>query len=52
MHVLYLAKTEPHPFTSATGLMNGVLSYTADDPLFLAIGTTETMEWTCRKIAG
>jgi len=34
MHVFDLAKTEPHPFTSAARLVNGELSYKANDSLF------------------
>jgi len=34
MHILDLAKTEPHPFTSAARLANGELSYKANDSLF------------------
>jgi uncharacterized protein (DUF488 family) len=33
-HILDAKKTEPHPFTSAARIVNGQLSYAADDVLF------------------
>jgi uncharacterized protein (DUF488 family) len=33
MHILDANKAEPHPFTSAARIVNGKLSYTADDAL-------------------
>jgi arylsulfatase A len=47
MHILDLAKTKPHPFPSAARLVNGELSYTANNSLFLARATTK--RW---KVAG
>ncbi len=40
MYILDLAKTEPHPFTPAARLVNGELSYMANDSL-LARATTK-----------
>jgi uncharacterized protein (DUF488 family) len=33
MHIMDAKKTEPHPYTSAARIVNGKLSYTADDAL-------------------
>lgn len=33
IHILDLGKSEPHPFTSAARIVNGELSYVADDSL-------------------
>ncbi|MEY2545099.1 MAG: hypothetical protein QOG48_216 [Verrucomicrobiota bacterium] len=34
IHIVDLAKTQPHPFTSAARIVNGELSYRAEDDLF------------------
>jgi uncharacterized protein (DUF488 family) len=34
IHIVELAKTQPHPFTSAARIVNGELSYRAEDELF------------------
>lgn len=36
IHIVDLAQTEPHPFTRAARIMNGQLSYRAEDELFSA----------------